>query len=291
MASKVERIVQLAMRHSSKHLSEYGAVRSRHDFRQKQLMGCLILRAYLKTTYRGVSDFLQGHKGLREVMGLTGKLPHYTTLQKFSARNEVLAICDAIIERIGKAALALKNQSGQTSAVAMDATGMESTIASAHFVSRSGRKRRRWVKLSAVVICGSLFPMGLVVDWGPGNDKCQAEKLLSKSFQGPLESLPQRLYGDAGYDAHWIHALCREEWGIESVIKPVKHREDGSLGGEYRRGMTPAYLKRRGYGQRWHIESFFSALKRMMGSALSSRREDTLLKEAAIRVLAYTLHR
>jgi hypothetical protein len=55
--------------------------------------------------------------------------------------------------------------------------------------------------------------------------------------------------------------------------------------------MTPAHLKKRSYGRRWHIESFFSGLKRVTGSALGSRLEGNLFKEAAFRLLAYTLHR
>ena len=37
-------------------------------------------------------------------MGMQDKLPHYTTLQKFSARSQVLAIADAMIRTIGRAA-------------------------------------------------------------------------------------------------------------------------------------------------------------------------------------------
>jgi hypothetical protein len=58
-----------------RHLADYGATRSRHDFTQRQLMACLILRAYLKTTYRGLLDILAGHSGLRGVLGLEEKLP------------------------------------------------------------------------------------------------------------------------------------------------------------------------------------------------------------------------
>jgi hypothetical protein len=50
----VERVAELAMKLGGRHLSDYGAARSRHDFTQRQLMACLILRADLKTTYRGV---------------------------------------------------------------------------------------------------------------------------------------------------------------------------------------------------------------------------------------------
>ncbi len=53
-------------------------------------MACLILRACLKTTYRGLLDLLAGHSRLRITLGLEEKLPHFTTLQKSSARSEVL---------------------------------------------------------------------------------------------------------------------------------------------------------------------------------------------------------
>jgi hypothetical protein len=48
------------------------------------------------------------------------KLPHYTTLQKFSARSQILAIADAMIRMIERAAG--KSKFARTSA-AMDATG------------------------------------------------------------------------------------------------------------------------------------------------------------------------
>ena len=54
MASKLERVAGLALGLGRRHLADYGAARSWHDFTQRQLMACLILRAYLKTTYRGL---------------------------------------------------------------------------------------------------------------------------------------------------------------------------------------------------------------------------------------------
>jgi len=101
-------------------------------------------------------------------------------------------------------------------------------------------------------------------------------------------AVPDKLYADAGYDAEWIHVQCREQWGVQSVIKPARHRADGQLGGLWRSGMTEQYLKEQAYGQRWAVESFFSGLKRTMGSMLTSRTPNQLLAEAAFRVLAYT---
>jgi hypothetical protein len=50
----IVRVASLAMKLGGRHMADYGATRSRHDFTQRQLMACLILRAYLKTTYRVV---------------------------------------------------------------------------------------------------------------------------------------------------------------------------------------------------------------------------------------------
>ncbi len=50
---------------------------------QEQLLTCLILRAYLKTTYRGVIEVLEVSDALRERLGLQA-LPHYSTLKKFA---------------------------------------------------------------------------------------------------------------------------------------------------------------------------------------------------------------
>jgi hypothetical protein len=222
---------------------------------------------------------------LRDVLGMGDKLPYYTTLQKFSARNQVLAIADAMIRTIGRAAGGPKF--AKTSA-AMDATRLKTTTASAHFQSRAGRTRRKWVKVSTIVLCGSLLPLSLVLGWGPGNDKCQAKELMTKASEA---TLPAKLYADADYDAEWVHDQYRLEWVAESVIKPDRQRADGTRSGFWRSGMSEEYLKRKGYGTRWAVKSFFSGLKRTMGSTLTSRKTKHLLAEAAFKMLGYTLRR
>jgi len=284
-AQTIEQVAALSMQLGSRHLADYGANTSRHDFTQRQLMACLILRAYTKTTYRGLLELLAISPSLRQELGLQDKLPHYSTLAKFSARSQVLEIADAMIRTVGKAAF---RQTVEPTAAAMDATGLETTTASAHFQCRRGGERRKWVKVSIIILCGSLLPMSLVMDWGPTNDKCQAQDLISKA---QVVAMPDTLYADAGYDAEWIHVQCREEWGAESVIKPAVHRADGKRNGIWRSGMSKNYLAKMEYGKRWAVETFFSGLKRTMGSMLTSRKPNQLLKEAAFRVLAYTLRR
>jgi hypothetical protein len=281
----IEKVAELAMRLSRKHLADYGATTSRHDFTQRQLLSCLILRAYLKTTYRGVLEVLAVSERLREKLGLADKLPHYTTLQKFSGRSQVVAIVAHLIGVIGQAAGA---QEPAVKAVAMDSTGLATSMASEYFRNRTGGKCKQWVKVSVLVLCTSLLPVGLVVSLGPSNDRTQAPELLR---QGQAVAQPERLYADGGYDAEWIHAQCREQWGVESIIKPLNQRADGSRSGPWRSLMSPEHLAARNYGRRWAAESFFSGCKRTMGSALAARRTDQMLAEAALRVLAYTLRR
>lgn len=281
----IEQVAELAMRLGGRHLADYGATRSRHDFTQRQLMSCLVLRAYLKTTYRGVLDVLAASSALRQRLGLAEKLPHYTTLQKFSARSQVLAIAQKLVATIGRSAAA---QTPQDTTAAMDATGLTRTTISDYYCSRRGRRFRRWVKVSVVVFCGSLLPLALEVDLRPTHDCVHARSLLAQARE---VARPTRFYADAGYDAEWIHGQCREQWGVESVIPAVQRRADGTIGGKWRSQMQPEYLKQAGFGRRWAVESFFSGLKRTMGSALSARKPEQMIAEAALKVLAYTLRR
>jgi Transposase DDE domain./Transposase domain (DUF772). len=285
VGSTIGGVIDLAMRLSQPYLADYGATRSRHDFTQRQLMTCLVLRAYLKTTYRGVLDVLAESASLRERMGLTDKLPHFTTLQKFSQRSQVTAIAQQLIGRIGQAAA---QQEASPKAVAMDATGMATSVASEYFRNRTGSKCTQWVKISVMVLCGSLLPVSAVLSLGPSNDRTQVPELLR---QAQTVAQPQTLYADGGYDAEWIHAHCREQWGVESIIKPLNHRPDGTRSGKWRALMSQEHLRERKYGRRWAVESFFSGLKRTMGSALGARRTDQMIAEATFRVLAYALRR
>jgi hypothetical protein len=281
----IEVVAEMAMRLSQPHLADYGANTSRHDFTQRQLMTCLILRAYLKTTYRGVLELLAVSSSLRRCLGLEEKLPHFTTLYKFGQRSKITQIVQVLIGQIGLSAAQAQAVPG---AVAMDSTGLSCGTASEYFRARSGKHQRAWVKLSVIVLTASLLPVALVTSLGPSNDRVQVPALLA---QAEAVSRPSTLYADAGYDAEWIHGHCREQWGVESVIKPSGQRADGMRNGKWRALMSPEHLQDRDYGKRWAVESFFSGLKRTMGSALNARKANQMIAEASFRVLAYALRR
>jgi hypothetical protein len=274
-------VASLSMRVARKYVEPYSHAKSPHKFTQGQLITCLVLRAYLKTTYRGIIEILETSDALRERMGLK-RLPHYSTLKKFADRSEVLHIVDCMLQDI------VRQYAPEAQEAALDSTGLETTSASAHYLTRSGKARKKFVKVSVCVLAGSLLPSSVVLSWGPSNDKSEAVELLAKAS---AVNRPGRVFADAGYDAEWIHEYCREEWQVESVINPAMHRSDGTMTGQYRAQMTPENLKAKGYGRRWLVESFMSGLKRTTGAALNARRDLALMTEAAIRVLAYALRR
>lgn len=274
-------VARLSLRLASRYMQPYSHVKSPKKFTQAQLMTCLILRAYLKTTYRGVIDLLGASTELQKCLGLS-RLPHYSTLKYFADRSDTLTIVDAMLAEI------VRSIASGDEEVAIDSTGVETTSASAYFQTRRGTKRKKYVKLSVCVLCSSMAPAALAVSWGPCNDKAVARPLLEKSRAAVQ---PRTLFADAGYDAEWVHEYCRDDWKVASWIPPAVHRHDGTVNGKYRSKMTPRRLKRNGYGKRWIVESFMSGLKRTTGSMLAARHQASLFAEAAIRVLAYAIRR
>jgi hypothetical protein len=83
------------------------------------------------------------------------------------------------------------------------------------------------------VVCGALVlpsgggeGCGLVIDWGPNNDKRQAAALIQRAEAATrAAALPvARVLADAGYDAEWVHERIREGWGVSTAIPPGRSR-------------------------------------------------------------------
>jgi len=288
------RIARLARDTAEDALPPYSHPKSPHTFTQPQLMACLVLRAATATTYRGLVEVLAVSPPLLAALGLR-RLPHYSTLKRFADRaaseEAVAAMLAALLARVWRADRPPGGALGDGPVeIALDSTGLETTSASAHYLTRAGKTRSRYVKASVAVVCGALVCCGLVMDWGPSNDKRQAAALIDRAEAARRAAgVPVgRVLADAGYDGEWVHARLREEWGVGSAIGLAVRRQDGSVGGRYRSEMDP---RPAGYGRRWHVESFLSGLKRTTGSALRARGERALFAEASLRVLAYSVRR
>jgi hypothetical protein len=269
--------VKLALRLARRHLSDYAHKKSPQKFTQPQLFACLILKAHLGCTCRRCEEFLILMPAVREAIGLQS-VPRFTTLQTFADRCEIMELVDGVLASIGRAVNKRRPQEA-----AVDGTGLETTSASAHFVSRSGRKRVKFVKPLIAVLCAAVIPTALIVDWGPSNDMRQAWALRDK-----LKAIgkPTALWGDGAFDCEAWHKGNWEEWGVPSYAPTTVRRADGGVSGLYR-NMFQAPVQ--GYGRRWMCESVNSAIKRTMGSTLRSRKPRSLFVETALRVAAYAI--
>lgn len=279
--NRVLRFTQLSLRVCSRRLPERFSKFHNKLYSPRQLMAILLLKVYLKQTYRGVIELLQLMPHLVEVLGLR-TLPRHQTLHEFMKREVGEPL---LAELIGELATMLKEEGLDLGEVAVDSTGLANSKASAHFISRSGKKATHYTKLSVAVACGVLICTAAVASQGPGNDYVEARPVL---WQMSSVTHPRVLYADKGYDAEWLHQLCRHGMGTASYVPPVPRTRDGSIKSTLRGLMTrlPA-----GYGRRWHAESFFSAMKRMFGDKLTSLTQPMRQRETLLKALVYSLHR
>lgn len=268
------RIVKLALRLARRHLADYAHEFAPKKYTQPQLFACLILKAHLGCTYRKAEEMLILMPAVREAIGLAS-VPRFTTLQAFADRPEIMALIDGVLASIGHAIAKDRPQDA-----ALDGTGLEVASASAHFVSRAGRKRTRYVKL---MLCATVIPVSVVVDWGPSHDMRQAWALRQK-----LKKIctPTMLWGDGAFDSERWHEANWKGWGVPSYAPTTVRSADGHVSGPYRNAFqTPV----KEYGRRWMCESVNSAVKRISGGTLRSRKQSTLFAEAALKVAAYAV--
>ncbi len=275
-------LVAVSMTVCRRHMASYSHAKSKRTYTQAQLMTCLILKARLNQTYRGVVDLLAASDGLRAAVGLA-TVPAHTTLKEFEKRAASPELLDGLVGQV----LALCQAEGgvRVDELAGDSTGVECTPASRHYELRLGRKRGRYVKLMVAVACGSVLAVSATASIGPSNDCADCWGML---WRASGRCAPHSAYFDSGFDAERVHAFCRDGMGAASFIPPVVRTADGTVRTPHRAKCValPA-----AYGRRWHVETFFSGMKRVCGSAVRARHEPAMLREALLKVLAYTAFR
>jgi len=261
-------------------LPEYSCPKSPKKYQQPQLLAILVLKTYFRTTYRGIIELLELSPELREALDLK-KIPDFSALQKFGERAVDEKLLNSLLRRL------VKQVGKNPEAVAMDSTELDSTEASMHFLSRTGKRKQKInIKLGVIIMCGSLIPCAVAVGQGPSNDRIEAPRLLECAAQ---TCSPKMLFADAGYDAEWIHEFCYEEWQTESYIPPHRFTKDKKIASGFYRAQMLALPPE--YSKRQHVESFMSGLKRMTSSRLRARLRGNQIIEALLKVLTYGLFR
>src|SRR5512133_2854891 len=114
--------------------------KSNHIFTIWQHLVLLTIRQYEGKSYRMFIEWLAEAYYLRMFLRLS-RIPHFTTLQKFTDR-----ITGTILERIISSFILLTTI--RQIFIGIDSSGFKSTHASQYYTERSGRLRKKWIKLS-----------------------------------------------------------------------------------------------------------------------------------------------
>jgi hypothetical protein len=85
MTKSPRAVAREALRVARDAVPAYSSKFSRKDFTQHQLFALLVLKTFLKTDYRGLTQVLVDFSELRQDLGLD-KVPHYSTLCKAAGR-------------------------------------------------------------------------------------------------------------------------------------------------------------------------------------------------------------
>ena len=179
---------------------------------------------------------------------------------------------------------------------AIDSTGFESTVRSAHYAWRKGKRYRlrKWPKITLVCDLASHLIASALISIGPSQDAPLLKDPLRKAL---LQMEIDCLLADGGHDSEANHVIVREQLGIRASVinlnrrgraanKSTRHRRWAKT--KYRRQMYRRFHKCI-YRQRWQIESVISRLKRRLGSALRGRTDAARERDCYMKILTHNL--
>ena len=209
------------------------------------------------------------------------KIPHYTTLQKFTDRINIMML--------GKILSSFILLTGTRHIfTGIDSTGFKITHASEYYTTRA-KLRKKYAKLSIgadvlkQIICNIKIRRAPTrhdnIDFKPVITKISKIKLLSA------------VVADKGYDSEDNHVLVREKLDGYSIIPPRYEQVPiWKTRGRYRKEMKRGYNKIL-YNQRNKDETIVSVIKRLFGEHITSRLIRMQNRELTFRCIAYNVHR
>jgi transposase len=271
-------------------LPAYSHRTSPKKFTQHQLFACLVLKAFLKTDYRGLVEHLCDCPDWCQAIELAA-VPHFTTIQKSAQR---LLRTSLVASLLDQTVIKVMGRKKRVPLAAIDSTGMESRHSSQYFIQRRSREPNVWQtsqytrypKLGILVDCSNHLILGYLTDQGPKPDiRDIAPTLRQTSCHVKIEWLT----ADAGYDSEANHVLCREEHGIRSLFPPKHGRPTSKPArGRYRRLMQIQFNLKK-YRQRWQVETTVSMIKRRLGSATTGRSYHARRRDLMLMVLTHNI--
>ncbi len=174
----------------------------------------------------------------------------------------------------------------KTQMATCDSTGMEAGHVSTYFTRRTGRKKRKFPKLWAVVAAASHLCLGMVPGTGPTPDDPQFHRVAAEAHgRHPFRALA----ADCGFDGEGHHRFLYQQLGVVGIIPPERGRPRTRSNRSERAGFFRNFLHQHWpstlYGQRWQVETFFSMLKRLLDSFLRGMNWRSQHREMCLKCL------
>jgi IS5 family transposase len=225
---------------------------------------------------------------LRELEGLLRALSHFLPLRApdFSTLWHRLAREEVELE-----GLDLRRQGGFV--IAVDSTGVKVSNRG-EWMREKWKVHRGWIKVHLAVEVESGAIVGIAISDERAVD-AQFLPDLVRQAQTVLPGPVKRVLADGAYDTRGNFDFLREE-GIEAGIKIRLNASRKMKGASMARPIAVLERQRLGeeewarryeYNKRWRCETTFSAVKRMFGEAIMSRRTDMMLREATLKFVQY----
>jgi len=271
-----------------------GSKYANHIYTDHQHVVLLALRQYMGESYRGFCDMMEVCTPLLEEIGLR-RVPHWTTLQKFSARADMRRLERLLLSCLDDARLRALD-------LAVDSTGFSSTSASEYYVSTIKRRRtgkpgrppsrrevKSYVKQTMAVETRTQLIAALKFRRGPANDSPDFRRVLRKV--APARQHVRVIVADKGYDCERNHEYAHDVLDAVAVI-PVRgaDRPGIRISGKHRRRQARD-LDTEAYHQRVKIETVHSVEKRRMGDNVLAIGTCQRHKELVLRAFAYNVGR
>ena len=136
--SRFVRVARLAYELSKQYFAKYSHRNSPKRYTQPQLAACVLLTYYLNLSYRDMEEWLLASDQVCQELELES-VPDHTTLYRMYKKmlmRDYEALNNQLLTSLGI----------EEEAISIDATGLSMTRASQHYLSRSGRKLKKYVK-------------------------------------------------------------------------------------------------------------------------------------------------
>ena len=257
----------------------YSKQHSGKTFNNHQLFKLIVLKSYFGKDYRRFIEFLE----ISEIPTLIGlkRLPHFTTLQKFSARQKIQELEKLILESCNLAKKKCKN-------VGIDATGMSLDFASKHYAQRIEKTilRRDFLKLNMFMDLDNLMILSAKIRKKARHDTRDVKALWNKI----KHLFFKKVFADKGYDANFFHEIVYKS-GRKSVIfiknpKIPIWRTKGFF-----RKLAKKDARNHQKGKRSLTETINSILKRVYGETIAAKKLLTQKIELLFKILTLNLER